>query len=542
MSIAETQRDDLLPPLVRLVAPYLFLALAVFAAYGNIFDNVFLFDDDLTIKLNTYLEGWGHIGNILTSSTTSGAHILGGFYRPLQILLYLFAFHLGDGGTLWFHVLNLGLHIANTCFLFRLGTKLGFNTKGVFLAALVWGVHPIHTEAVTYMSGTADPLFAFFCLWAIVVLLPDFSPRKILITLPLFLLGIAGKETAVVLPLLVMVCLFYVSPERLKPRTYFRTWPLWSISLIYVFWRVTVSGFDGPQTYARLYEMPDYAQLKIYAAEPFYRLYTFLATLPQYVELLVWPANLHMERSFPIHTSLGSWPVATGIVIALFMAGHIAYSSKTKHWLGLSWGFLWFAAAHAPDTGLLVPMNSLFLEHWMYLPSVGLFLGVAQTLTTLTKGLPRAVPALCSVAALGIALAFSVKTFDQNKIWANPILFYKNIFENGESSARAHNNLALYYSDLGQYDAAIEQFNEAVKISDIYAETRHNLATTYLLKSESRENIEKAVENLERSIQIQPTFYRSYRLLGYIYGSLLHDKKKADYYSAKAETLFNQQP
>src|SRR6202012_4779646 len=102
----------------------------------------------------------------------------------------LFMYHLGGGSTFWFHLLNLSLHMANTCLVYRLGAKMGFNPWAVLRAALAWGVHPLHTEAVTYMSATADTLFAFFCLWAMIVLTPDFTPQKILKIFPLFLLAL----------------------------------------------------------------------------------------------------------------------------------------------------------------------------------------------------------------------------------------------------------------------------------------------------------------------------------------------------------------
>jgi tetratricopeptide (TPR) repeat protein len=202
---------------------------------------------------------------------------------------------------------------------------------------------------------------------------------------------------------------------------------------------------------------------------------------------------------------------------------------------------LWFAAAHAPDTGLLIPMNSLFLEHWMYLPSAGLFLGIAQTFVVLMKDRPRVLPILCSSIALLFAGVLSIKTYSQNKIWHDPVSFYNNIFAYGEKSSRAHNNLALYYSDNGQYDAAIEQFNKAIASGDIYAETRYNLAVTLSRKSQNKETLTKIIDNLERSIKIQPSFYRSYQLLGDIYDLYLHDKEKGDLYRAHAKEILNQQ-
>ena len=523
-----------LPAFMTVAAPYVFLALAVFAAYGNIFNNEFVFDDDLIIRMNSFIKDWNHIGDILTGSTTGGVQIVGGFYRPIQILLYLFAYQLGDGSTFWFHILNLALHIGNTCLVYKLGAKLGFDLKGVFLAALVWGLHPVHTEAITYMSGTADPLFVHFTLWATLILIPDFSARKILFVIPLILLGLVSKETMTMFPLVATVTLFYLAPERFAPKTYFRTWPLWAICIGYAVWRAQAEGFDGPQTYDRFYAMPSFSPLKIYADEPLYRFYTFLATLPAYLNLLTWPTSLHMERAFAVHTDFFSLPVLEGLAMVIFGAAFLIYSFRTKRWMAMGWGLLWFMAAHAPDTGLLVPMNALFLEHWMYLPSVGLFLGVSQTLSEATKNRPLALRASLGGLAAVFALTMAIRTYCQNEIWRNPALFYTNIFANGEESARAHNNLALYYSGEYQTDLAIEHFNRAIAISDAYAETRYNLAISYLKKEPNDDNVAMAVQQLERSIEIQPNFYRSYVLLSDIYRNHFKDKEKADAYRTKA--------
>ncbi|MDR3425428.1 MAG: tetratricopeptide repeat protein [Alphaproteobacteria bacterium] len=617
--LSETRRADILPGPALAVAPYFVLALAVLAVYGNIFDNSFLFDDDLLISINSWLHGWAHIGDILTGSTTGGAHIAGGFYRPVQMLLYLLIYHLGGGSTFGFHVLNLALHIANACLVYKLGTKLKFAPEGVFLAALVWALHPLHVEAVTYMSATADPLFAFCCLASIVILLPDFTPQKILKIFPLFLLGLLSKETMVMFPALVMCCIYLTRSihfkthslitsssfrknrfflpflakkcdfirnpicfflaankpsgipdkiaflqERAKKRffrndeekkcavmptfagmmedfrPYLRTGPLWVVSLLYVAWRMQAKGFDGPQTYQHYYGMQEFAPLKMYADHPLERIYTFLATLPAYLKLLVWPTGLHMERSFGIYTVWWLPPVVEGIGIFLLCAAVVLNSFRaSRPGMEISWGLLWFAAAHAPDTGLLIPMNARFLEHWMYLPSVGLFLGIAEMLAKFLRGRSTIERSACSGAALAFAAMLSVMTYNQNKVWHDPVSFYNNIFAYGEGSARARNNLALYYSNRGDYDDALKQFQKAIETGDTYAETRYNLALTLLREPDQRANVSSAIENLKRSVEIDPSFFRSDQLLGEIYDNILHDKEKADYYYGQAAVLAN---
>ena len=533
-----TNDEELLSGRIRNIAPYFALCLATFAAYSNIFDNAFVFDDDLLIRINTWISGWNHIGDIFTGSTTGGANIAGGFYRPLQIFLYLVINTLFGKSTVAFHALNLIIHMANACLVYRIGEKLGFRTEGVFIASLLWALHPLHTEAVTYMSATADPLFAFFCLAGIVLWLPSMDKKDLWKVFPVFGLGIISKETTVMFPLLAMSCIYLVDKNRLKIGTYMKTWPLWAASLAYVFWRANAEGFDGPQTYDRYYNMRDFASMKMYSQDILARIYTFLATLPHYLALFFKPTNLHMERAFGVYVSPFLPAVIGGFFILSGSVGVFLYSLRKNFPLRpLAWGLLWFGAAHSPDTGLIIPMNSLFLEHWMYLPSAGLFLGSTQMIVELLDKHPKAL-AGTSLAGIMAAVVLSIMTYNQNIIWSTPDLFYNNIFNNGEESARARNNLALYYSGQGNLKAALEQFDKAVKATDSYAETRYNMALTHL-KINQAANADIAIENLNRSLQIDPSFYRSYLALSAIYLHLKKDQQKADEYKRKADEVLS---
>src|SRR5271154_2856454 len=107
--------------------PYVVLVLAVFAVYGNVYENAFLYDDESLILKNIFLRSWHSIGAIFSTSITAGANIPGGFYRPLQILLYLIIYQFAGLSTPAFHLLNIGLHAANVCLVYLLGRKLRFS-------------------------------------------------------------------------------------------------------------------------------------------------------------------------------------------------------------------------------------------------------------------------------------------------------------------------------------------------------------------------------------------------------------------------------
>ncbi len=532
------QLCQFLSPRWQKVIPYLLLTLAVFAAYCNVYNNEFLFDDGLLITRNDLLHYWSNLGQLFTSSTTDGAHIAGGFARPVQIFLYFLVYQFAGESTVGFHLLNIVIHAANACLIYQLGKKLKFNLWASFFAALIWAMHPIHTEAVTYMSATADGLWAFFCLLGIVILLPDFSWSKIFWVLPIFALGLFSKETTVIFPLLVVICMYLTSDQRLNPKTYLKTWPLWVAAGAYTVWRLTTTGYDGPETYRKMFDYPEYYSLKMYSEHFELRFYTFLATLPAYLQLLVWPEGLHMERSFRIFLNfmLGPALVGCGMLIA---AVTLVIFGRGKYSLPLSWGLLWFGAAHFPDTGLLLATNSLFLEHWMYLPTAGLFLGIAQPISLCLElpNLQKLKPYAATIAVI-IAASLGTATFIQNRVWHDPITFYHHIFKYGVISARAHNNIALAYMDRKQVPEAIEEFRQAIAISDTYAETHHNLAVALLNLPDRLQHVGEAIDELNKALAIDPNFYRSYIVLSQIY-TFIGDSDDATLNREKAEKFLN---
>jgi tetratricopeptide (TPR) repeat protein len=183
------------------------------------------------------------------------------------------------------------------------------------------------------------------------------------------------------------------------------------------------------------------------------------------------------------------------------------------------WGILWFGAAHLPDTGIAIPVNSFFLEHWMYLPSAGLFLGIAETVQRFIQ--PKLVSLLFRRTVGGILLciifALGTATIMQNRVWNNAISFYTHMFQYTVVSARGHNNLAIAYMDKGQLDEAVAEYHKAIATSDTYPETRHNLAICLLKYPDQAAHWDDAISNLKRATEIDPNFYRSYGMLGVMY-------------------------
>jgi hypothetical protein len=541
----------------REILPYLLLALAVFAAYANVYHNEFLLDDLPMIIQNEFLRDWNRLPDLLTNLTITGAGRTGGFYRPLQLLCYFFIYQAFGLSTVAFHSLNVLLQAVNAGLVYRLGRSVSLQLPVAFVGALLWAVHPLWTESVTYISGTSDLLFVFFCLAGLLALLPDFAPRRFWMGGLFFVLALCSKESAVVFPALASFTLFLTSKERLRPVTYSRTWPLWLVAGAYIIaWKMSRLG-----TFL-MHDPTDQSFNQFYEYNFINRIFTALATLPTYLKLIIWPSGLHMERFFPVFTSLWQWPVLGGAVIVTAALWQIIWGAGRRGLL-LSWGLLWFAAAQAPNTGIVKTLYGLVGEHWMYLPAIGLFLGAAGTAATWrdrqkSKIAPGIIMALLIVAALGLG----IKTFLQNEVWHDPIAFYENIFRNGEDSGRAHNELGLYYYAHGDFDRAAEQFRAAIAHpapmwNNLVPVLHNRLALIYLHAKPDKdgivtpEEVEKAVRltpqlseataELEKVVELDEKAYWANLFLSGIY-DYRGNKEKAAFYKNQAEMIMQKYP
>lgn len=490
------------------LSPYLCLIAAAFLVYANAFSNQFLFDDEFLILKNSFLRQWSTFFDIFRASSTTGAGGVDSFYRPLQTICYFAIYQIFDLSPFGFHLLNVGLHAANACLVFALGSRLGFQKNAAYFAALLWAVHPLHTEAVTYMSATADTLYTFFCLAGCAVLLPDFNWKRVGGACILFAFGLLSKEAAIVFPALTMAICFIRADRKWSPRTYRFTIPFWILAVTYLIARKTILNFDDTFHF--------YKSANLYSENFLYRLYTFFATLPSYFSVIIWPTDLHMERRFPVFTSFTYAPVLAGCLLVLLTLTQIAIG-RGRRGIALSFGFLWLWAAHSPHTGVLLPVNAFFLEHWMYLPLIGLFLGVAQQLSLALDRVPQNYRFTLKRVSAGIVIIAAVllgqKTRAQNEVWATPFSFYTNILKYNPLAVRAHNNLAMAYGDARQRDEAMKHYLLAISISDEYPQTHYNLALLYL----DAQLPDQALNHLKRATEIDPNFYYAYARLHDLY-------------------------
>ncbi len=497
----------------------LIVVLGSFFAYLNIYSHEFLWDDEFLIQNNIFIRSWENLPKIFTTCSGAGAGRLDNFYRPMQTLFYTLIYSFFKLNPFGYLFLNVLLHLSNAILIFLLLKKI---SKNDYLAALVsffWVIHPVHTEAITYMSGTADPLSVFFALISFLLYFL-FKKNKNWIILSFsiltFILALLSKETMIIFPGLIILYELLFSDKQQKILNCRFVIPFLIISMVYFILRLTVLNFINT--------LNIYEDSNVYTDHLSIRIITFLSSLIMYYSFIFWPVNLHMERDFPIFTNPLSWQPLVSIIIILIFIIVIIRELKQKATPLLSFGLGWFFIGFVPMSGL-IPVNSFLLEHWLYFTSIGLFLCLAVGLRYLWKRISKIKPIIISILIIMAAILISLNLF-RNRDWRNPIIFYNNILKYASGTARVHNNLAMAYVDENDLIKAEKHYLKAIEISDIYAQTHYNLAMLYLKTNREK----KAVEQLLKSIEINKNFFFSYQALGAIYKQNNEIEKAQEYY------------
>ncbi|HAG92024.1 MAG TPA: hypothetical protein DCL41_09135 [Bdellovibrionales bacterium] len=281
----------------------------------------------------------------------------------------------------------------------------------------------------------------------------------------------------------------------------------------------------GPLDFQNSFQF--YDTQNVYTESVWVRLYTALAGLPKYVQLWAWPDWLQIDRAFPVYVDFFTAPVLMGF--GLFLLSLLGVLRGKQNPL-LAFASLWFWAYHSLHTGLLLPLNSFFLEHWMYIPSFSFALvsvyGADQMAKRLSSKFNTKI--LYGVVLLW-TLLLGIRTHFQNEVWSTPISLYKHILTTSKEVARVHNNLGMAYSDRGDSQKAEEHYLKAIEINDIYPQVRHNLGLLYLRQGK----IDLGIYQLKEALHIQPDFYPSFIYLSKAYEFQGNEKLKK-FYEEKA--------
>ncbi len=503
--------------------PIIILIVAGSFIYSFNLNNELFWDDNDWILNNDFVHelSWSNIKFWLTHNTLAGVGLQSNYYRPFLFFTFALNYVISGTNPFGYHLLSNLIHIANGILVFSI-LYLVFRRKLLaFLTSLIFLVHPLQTEAITYIAGRGDVLVTMFMLASLLLFYlaesknKDWLDWRKILSLVFLVLALLSRETGIIFPVLILA--FYIaalSPDRFIKSVkagLIKTWPYFGIVFIYGILRLTVLNFQNTLNF--------YAEPNIYSENLYVRFFTFLPILWGYIKLLFVPTGLHMERSINVYTSLFQWPVwlvATGVFCSLYFVYRL-YRKKNPGmdyniWLlGLSWFFI----ALGPVSGI-TPINALMYEHWLYLPMIGFWLIVSFYLVRLFDYLKKDRKYLFVICVLlfgAYVSFFCYQSVKRNILWGDEEKFYMDILKYEPASSRINNNLGNLYFNNGDIKNAEIYYRKATEVGDVFAEPYYNLGTIL----QSKGDIYGAIQLYEKAIEINPGFYYPYQNLSVIY-------------------------
>ncbi|MDP4008368.1 MAG: glycosyltransferase family 39 protein [Candidatus Peregrinibacteria bacterium] len=471
---------------------YLFILGLALIVFGNAMGGEFLYDDLLLIVENEFTKSFAHFVDWFTSSSTSGAgRELGNLWRPLPSAVYTLIYSLFGLSPAMHHITNIILHSINGYLVYKLLDKFSIEKIWCLLAALIFIVHPVQAESVSYISGLPDVLSTLFVLLALnsYAEISDKKPTQLIKTGGFFVLALLTKESVVVLfPLAILIDIFNWQNYGAREKNFRKKSLalLGAMTLIFIIAKFTILNFN--KDLALTHEKNPYTE------HVYVRLITFTSILIQYVKLLVYPLHLYIDKEQTVFTTLLKPQGLAGLAILGTILIGSYRSFKNKRFFMLAG--LWFLCALIPVSGIILT-NSMYFEHWLYLPIIGLLIMLAAALNNLNSHNQK----IAITVLLLVAVLFGTRTIIRNRDWHDAITFFKHELKYTENPGRVHHQIGTAYLRADNYPEAINELKVATSLNQENVDTQFSLCLAYYLNKQ----LPLAGIECQKALQIDPS-------------------------------------
>ena len=493
----------LLSPSMRPRVNLLLVLIATALAYVSILRFSFVFDDVPFILYNPELRSWSFVPQYFHEHVWAfKPGTLPLYYRPFFVLVLRCCYALFGIKPMGWHAVSLAFHLLATFLVYRVARRLLASETAALIAAILFGLHPIHAESVAWIDGLTDPLVTSLLLAAFLIYLRDRQRPRLIPVLAfslLFAAALLTKEPALFfIPVLAVYAFTQPSPSRRAELPWFTT--LLLLTVAYFPLRQAALG-----TFAQRHHHAHAIKLLLFT-EP--SLWWF------YLRHLVFPFHLSAAYEFPIVRAFSAREVLLPLITFLLLTAllvllfrrlkHQAPSVLPIALTALAW-FLFFLAP-ALDL-ILMAAGDYVHDRYLYLPSVGFALLVAIFFTPLFDTLstsPRRAVAITAVALLAFACCLEAAP------WRDNGTLYTRALETAPHNTTMRNNLGGWLIDNHRLPEAIAQLQRVLADDPHHAGAYVNLAIAYELQGDLRKARDAwaTAESLEPNPEIERNLSR----------------------------------
>jgi len=459
-------------------------------------------------------------------------------WHPLTLISHSVDYALWGLNPIGHHLTNIIFHSANTLLLFILTLYLLTNvssaqssfsenssilsTKYIFtasVAALLFGIHPIHVESVAWVSERKDVLSTFFALLSLIFYFKYALSQEIkrqpwyyILSLFLFVLALMSKPMAVTLPL-ILIILDIFPFQRFSSKKDFKAnfkiviekLPFISFSLISTVLTIIAQHSEHA-----------IGSLKTYPL--FFRIATAINGLTFYLKKILLPIGLSPFYPFPTNNSLFSFKhiIAAVVVISITIFCVWAWKRGMKIYTAV-WAY--YVITLLPVIGIIQIGEQAAADRYSYMPSIGLFILIGLGISYAwdkhysSKRLAYFCKKIILFMLILISLTLSILTVKQTKIWTDSITLWSYELKGYPDFWLGYHNRAHAYTTLGEYEHASKDIDKAIFYNPKYPQS-------YFLRAINQIGLgdyHRALTDLDKAVKLNPQFADAYYIRSKVY-------------------------
>ncbi len=438
------------------------VALVAVAAYAATLGYDLVWDDTLLIQQSWRLHHWHALPSLLTSHFWSEVGEVSHYYRPLITLTFFLDVQIWGLHPLGFHLTNVLAHAAVTLAVLAVARRTLDGEPAAAICALVFALHPLHTESVSFVSGRTDVIATLFFLLALLAYDRGRARARwgsIAWSLGAYLLALLAKEVAITLPIVLMLW------DRLVRRDLRDGGAAWRVAPRYAAYGAVTALYLG----LRLFALGGLEPGGDAWGPVLTRALTTVRLVASYTWITIIPYPTSPYYAIAPETvppGLLWWLAATGLVAALGATGWAVRRAPAA-----GFGALWFWITLAPSIAVnLLPLPSAIMaERFLYLPTVGFSLvlgwGAARLLGPVAWGRTTQIRPVPSIGLAAVLLVYAVLTLWRNEDWRDEYRLYSRMVETSPDAAMPHINLAFTQLARGEVEPANQHLREAVRLA-----------------------------------------------------------------------------
>ncbi len=442
--------------------------------YAGTLFNGFAFDDLMYIVPNESIRDFDSLGKVL--DFTGG----GKGYRPIRNLVNVVNYAACGLEPFGWHLVNLLLHVAATALVLAVANRLlGRGSFAAAAAALVFALHPVHTEAIANVSGRKDALATIFFLlgWLAHLRYRETGrARDAALVFAALALGFLSKEMALSLPLVLLLHEVAFGPDDVEGSRGL-PWALRRAAREVARRPVFFGAFGAGLVLATafFFFITPASEHPWWGGSPLTNYLTVGRIHAHYAGLLVAPVTLVGDYSFdafPVTTSAAdpaAWVALAGVVAFALGAAALFRRRPIAAFCAL------FVFVTLLPVSHLKPHHELAGERFLYLPSIGFALLLGHLAGTLAAR-PGASLRLALAPVILVSLAYAGRTIARNRDWKDDVTFWTKTIADAPRCARAHRNLAYHLFQAGRREEAFASMERSLAIEPDSGASRFNLA------------------------------------------------------------------